>query len=148
MWHDGGHSFCGCGWAPVRWFLCLFRRKTHKKRLCARFPTRLEENKERQGLRAVNREELATISEKWRSERGGRLSEELGLVDPEARSASARRWVSVPGSCVGISFEYTLVIATECQKSAKTSLFLRLGLTQVHACLFFLPLSVISVIYL
>ena len=53
--------------------------------------------------------------------------EELGSVDPEAGSASARGSVSVPGSCVGISFGYTPAIAADAQerqKSAKTSPFL------------------------
>ena len=89
-----------------------------------------------------NRRELATVRERWRSERGGCWSEELELVDPEAR------WVSVPGNWVEISFGYTLAIATECHNSAKTFPFLRLGLTQVCSCLlFFLPLSVIYFIY-
>ena len=36
VWHDGGHSFfgCGCGWAPVRGFLCLGAKPT--QRACAR----------------------------------------------------------------------------------------------------------------
>ena len=31
VWHDGGHSFCGCrcGRVPVKGFLCLFWRETH-----------------------------------------------------------------------------------------------------------------------
>ena len=48
------------------------------------------EDEERQGPRAVNREDLATVMERRRSERGSCGSKELGLVDPEARSASAR----------------------------------------------------------
>ena len=50
-----GIRFCGCGWVPVRGFLCLFWRKTHSKALRERFPTKLEEKKEKQGPRAVNR---------------------------------------------------------------------------------------------
>ena len=67
------------------------------------------------------------------------LSEELGPVDPKARSGRARAWASVSGSCVGI---FVWVHArdrhrsTECRKSAK-NFSLRLGLTQVRACLFF-----------
>ena len=129
VWHDGDHSFCGCGcgWAPVRGY------------------------EEMQGHRA---EHIGVIDSQGKATvRESRLLKEvLWLVDLEARSASARGWVSVPGSFVGISFGYTLAIASECQKSAKTSPLLRLGLTQVRACLFFfLPLSVIyiiSVIYL
>ena len=51
------------------------------------------------------------------------LKKELGLVGPEAGSAS------VPGSCVGISFGYTLAIATDaqkCQKSVKNFYLLTL----------------------
>ena len=132
---------------PVRGFLSLFWRETH-----TRFPPRPEEDEEKQGPRAVNREELATVRERRRLERGSCWSELLGLVDPEARSDSSRGFVSILDSCVRISFGYTLATATECQKSTKTSPFLRLELTQVRACLFFfLPLSaiyVISVVYL
>ena len=49
------HSFCGYGWAPVRGFLCLFWRQTHRKGLRARFPTRPKEDGERQDPRAVTR---------------------------------------------------------------------------------------------
>ena len=76
----------------------------------------------------------------------------VGTYGPRSQVSSVRGWVSVFGSCVGISFGYMLAIATKFQKSAKTSPFLRLGLTQARSCLFFfLPLSVIyviSVVYL
>ena len=48
----------------------LFWRETNTKNLCARFPTRLEEDEERQGSRAVNREEVATVIKRQRSRRG------------------------------------------------------------------------------
>ena len=147
LWHDGGHSFCGSGWAPVRGFLCLFWHVAHTKGLRMRFPTKPEEDEKRHSPWAVNREELVTVRERWRSERGGCWNEELRLVDPEARSASVRGWVRVPGSCEGISFGYTLVIATECQKRAKTSLFLHLGLTQVRACLSFFSFTLGYICY-
>ena len=44
-------------------------------------------------------------------------SEELGPVDSKAWSANARWWFSVPGGYVGISFGYTLAIATDTQKT-------------------------------
>ena len=47
------------------------------------------------------------------------LKEELGPVDPESRSANTRGWVSVPCSCVGILFKYTLMRATEAQNARK-----------------------------
>ena len=83
--------------------------------------------------------------------RKSKVQEQSRKSDSQGKWPSERGWVSVPDSCVGISFGYTLARATECQKSAKISPFLRLGLTQVRACLFFLPLSlmyVISVEYL
>ena len=40
----GGIRFCACGGVPVRGSLCLFWRETHTKGLCARFPTRPEED--------------------------------------------------------------------------------------------------------
>ena len=102
-----------CGWVPVREFLCLFWRESYTKGLHTRFPTRLEEDKEKQGPRAVNRsQKKAMVREKWL------LSEKLGPVDSEARSANARGWVSVPGSCVGI-FKYMLETAPEAQNAGK-----------------------------
>ena len=66
-------------------------------------PTRPEEDEERQGLRAVNRrKELSTVRERRRSEKGGCWARSWALWGPEARSASARGWVSTPGSCVRI----------------------------------------------
>ena len=47
------------------------------------------------------------------------LKEKLGPVDLETGSASARGWVTVLGSCVGILSEIMLAIATECRKGAK-----------------------------
>ena len=146
MWHNGGHSLCRCGcrWVPVRGFVCLFWHEIHTKDLRVRFPMRPEEDERRQDPRAVNREDLVIVRERQL------MKEELGLVDPEAGLTSARRWVSVPGSCVRISLRYSLVIATDAQKSQKsvqTSPFLGLRLTQVLACLFFfLPLLIIYVI--
>ena len=52
----------------------------------------------------------ATVSERQP------LKEELWLVDQESGSASAKGWISVPGSCVGILFGYTLVIYTYAQR--------------------------------
>ena len=146
MWHDVGHSFCGCGcgWVPVREFLCLFWCETHTKGLRARFPTKTEDDEERQSPKAVNRSwGKVAIKERWLP------SEELGPMDPDTGLVSAKEWVSVPDSCVGI-FEYTLVTDTDAQnarKVPKTSPFLHSGLTQVRACLFcFLPLSVVYVV--
>ena len=101
-----------------------------------RFLTRPEEDAESLGPRRVNDSRwMATVRERRL------LNEEFGPVDPDAESASARGWVSVPGSCMGI-FEYMLVTDTEEQntrKEPKTSPFLRFWLTQFCACLFFFP---------
>ena len=151
MWHDSGHSFCGCGcgWAPVRGFLGLFLNEIHKKGRRGRFTTKLEEDEEKQGLKAgliglSGSQGKATVRE------GQLLKEEFGLVDPEVGSPSARGGVSVPGCREGISLGYTLTIVTEPQmhrnvwKVTKTYPFLRLGLTQMRSCLFFFfPPSVI-----
>ena len=73
-----GIRFCGCGWVPVRGFICLSGRKTNRKGLCTRFSTRPEEDEERQGLRAVYRSQgKATVRKKLL------LNEELGPVEPE-----------------------------------------------------------------
>ena len=130
MWHDGYHSFLWV-WAwvsasqripssrlvrnPHKGLACEISYETGRRRGKARSPGSQQKRGVSDSL------ERAIVRERQQ------LKEELGLVDPEAGLASARVWVSVPGSCVGISFEYTLVTATECQKSAKTSPFLRLG---------------------
>ena len=144
----GGIHLCGCGWVPVRRFLCLFWHETHIKGL----RVRLGEDEGKQGSKAVNRRE-ANRAVSWREQttevgvkptvRERRL---LGPVGPEARLANVRGWVSIPGGGVGISFEYTLVIAHRCTESyakvSQTSPFLRLELTQVRDFLFsFLPPS-------
>ena len=64
LWHDGCIHFCGCEWVPVRVFFYLFWCETHKKGLRARFPVRLEEDKGRQGLRAVYRSR-GKVTAKW-----------------------------------------------------------------------------------
>ena len=114
-----GMRFCGlgCGWAPVRGFLFLFRREIHTKGLRTIFSTRPGEDEEKQVPRAVNkRKELALVRKKRQSERGSywRRSWDLWTKKP---GHPAR--VSVPGSCVQISCRDTLVIATERQKSIK-----------------------------
>ena len=71
------HSFCGygCGWMPVRGFLCLFWRETHTKDLRARFLTTPEEDEKGQGPRAVNRRRQSTeVGERRRLEKGGYLT--------------------------------------------------------------------------
>ena len=128
MWklsHDVGHSFLWvCMSASQK--IPLFWRETHTNGLRARSLTRPEEDEGRQGPRAVNRREQSTevmgkvtAIERWL------LSEESGPVNSEARSANARRWVSVPGGCVW-TFEYTLV-THKCRKSVTNFSLLALG---------------------
>ena len=140
MWHDDGHSFSGCGygWAPVKGFLCLFWHETHIKG----FPTKPEEDEEKQGPRAVNREKLASVKERWRSERGRYWSEELGFVDPEAGSANTRGWVSVPGSCVG---NFVRVDAGDSHRMPKKGQTFSLR-PNLSLCLFVLLFSTLSYI--
>ena len=150
VWHDGeAFVSVGVGERQSEDFFCLLWTETHTRSLCARFPTRPEKDEERQGLMAINRKkELATVKERRWSQKSGcwARSWDLWTQRPGQR---AREDVSVPSSCVVILFEYMHVSDTETQnvsKVLKTSAFLRLGQTQVHACLFFfLPLSIIYV---
>ena len=90
-------------WQSEDSFVCFGAKPT--QRAYARFPTRPEEDEERQGLRAVNKSwGKAMVRER-------RLpSEELGPVDSEIWSAGAGEWVGVPGGCVGVSLGCTLAI--------------------------------------
>ena len=110
----GGIRFRGFGWVPVRGSFGPFWQENHSKGLCARFPARPEDGG-RQGSqkkKAVNRiRGKVTVWERQM------LSKELGPVDPEARMANVRGWVSVPGGCMGISLGYTLAIAHRCTDS-------------------------------
>ena len=107
VWHDGWYSFLWV-WVPVRGFLCLFWHKTRTKGLHARFPMRLEEQKRRKH----RSRQLAENRTGQSTEVGGsRLPEP---VDPEAGFANMRSWISIPGDFLGISLEYTLVLAHRC----------------------------------
>ena len=54
-------------------------------------------------------------------------SGKLGPVDPEAGSASVKGWVSIPGSCMGISSARSWQTrSTECEESAKNLFLFRL----------------------
>ena len=85
------------------YFVCFGAKPT--QRACARnFLRDRKKTRKRQGTRTEQRgvsdsQGKVTVRERWL------LREELGPVDREARSASVRGWVSVPGSSVGISFE-------------------------------------------
>ena len=130
---------CGCRLAPIRGILCRLWHETHTKDLRARFPARPEKRRRKarsqssQQKRGVSDSQgKATVREKQL------LKEELRLVEPEAGSASAIGWVSVPGSCGGISLWYTFPITTDAQISQKSVKNLSLHtLTQVRTCLFF-----------
>ena len=75
----------------VRGFLCLFWREIFTKGLPTRFPRRLEEDEGTQSPRAVNRKKAVNRSQgKAMVRERLLLSEELGPVDSEARSANLR----------------------------------------------------------
>ena len=95
-----------------------FGAKPTQMNLRARFPTRPEEDELRQGPRA-GQIRVSDSQEKVTVRVRRLLKEELGPVDSEARSANARGWVSVPGSCWGILFGNTLVTDTEAQNTRK-----------------------------
>ena len=118
--------------------------------MCARFPTRLEEDKERQGPKAVDRKGVSRREQSIEVRKRRLISEELGPVDQEARLSNLRGWVSIPGGFEGISLEYTLAIAHKwCiesyRKVLQASPSLRLELTQVCVCFFFS--STLSVVH-
>ena len=107
-----------------------------------------ETERRRKARPQSRKQELATVRERRRSEGGSYWMRSLGLVGPEAGSASARWWVSVPGICVGISLGYTLAIATDtqkCQKSAKNFSLLTLR-DNPSPCLFILLFSTLGYI--
>ena len=136
-WGSIYFSACWRGWVPVIGFLCLFWRETHTKDLRARFPTRPKEDEKKARFQCSQQkigvsvdQGKATVRERWL------LSEELGPADPEAWSASSRRWFSAPGSWVGIFVRVHDMTDTEAQdgrKVVKTSPFFRLRLTQARA---------------
>ena len=112
----GGIRFCGCGWAPVRGFLCLLWRETHTKSLSARFLTRLEEDEKK--ARSPSSEQRGVSDIQGDGQRKV-AADRLGAVDLEARSASARGWVGAPGSCVGIFVRVHARDSTEAQNDNK-----------------------------
>ena len=138
MRHDEWQSFLWV-WVPVRGSLVCFGAKP-TQRACARdFPRdrkRTREGRSQSGTEKTSRQNREI----------GRREQEQGPVDSEVGLANVRGWVSVPGGFVGISLEYTLVLALRCTESytklSQTSPFLRLELTQVRVYLFtFLPPS-------
>ena len=124
--------------ATVRVSLCLFWREAHTKDMHVRFPTRPEEDEESQGPRE-NRKELATARERRRLERGRCWRRGLEPVNTEAGSAIVGGWVNVPGSCVGVLFEYTFVKAKKQKMTEKFPNFSFLTLRAYPSpCLFVL----------
>ena len=110
MCHDVG-AFVSAGVGVGEWqsedsFVCFGAKST--QRACVRDFLR-DRKKTRDGK---VREQWKEESSQFLTVRKRRpLTEELGPVVSEARSADARGWVCVPGSCVGISLGYTRVIA-------------------------------------
>ena len=145
----GSIRFCGCDWAQVRGILC------RTKVLCTRFPTRPEEDKERQGPRAVKRRERSKRqSGKGDGQRKAAAGRGAGTCGPRGRVSQRERMSQRSWYLCGDFVRVHARDSTEAQNTSKvpppkkkqTSPFLRLGLTQVRACLFsFLPLSIIYV---
>ena len=109
-----GIHFCGCGWAPVRGFLW---RETHTKGLHVRFPTRLEEDEERQDPRQSTEKGASDSQEKVTdSQREAAAEEGVGTCGPRSQVTQCERmsqhcWEFLSGDM--------LMIATECWKSVK-----------------------------
>ena len=105
-----------------------------------------ETGRRREKARSPGSQQKKVVSDGKRKEAAERW---VGPVDQECRSTSGRGWVSAPGSCVENFVRVHARDSTEAQNASKvpkTSPFLRLGLSQVRACLFFfLPLSVMYV---
>ena len=128
MRHDGENSFLWV-WVWVvanqRMTLSVLARKPHK-RLAREISNETGRRREKSKVSSGQQKRGVSDSQGKATVRGRQLlKEELGLVDPEAWSASSRGWICVPGSCIGILFADTLGTATECQKSSQTSPFLR-----------------------
>ena len=152
MWHDGGHSLCecesGCGWAPVRGF-CFGAKPTQGAWRKISYETGRRRGKARsQGSQQIgvsDSQGKARVRERWLLKWGVGICEPKSQVNQRERM-SQRSWL-LCGNFVRVH-ACDSHWCTEYQKRVKTFPFLRLGLTQVRACLsFFLPLSVIYIIY-
>ena len=156
VWHDIGYSLCV--WAPVRWSHFLFWPETHIKGLCARSPTRPEEDERTnvpekrdhsQQKRTVSRrEEKEAVSRREQGREQGsqqfckNMWTQYGLTN-------ARKWVSIPSeSFAQIHVRDSLQIHGDLHKSVTKLSLLALG-ANPSSCLFaflFLPSSRLSIL--
>ena len=137
-----GIPFCGCGWVPVRSFLCLIWHETHTKGLRAR----PDEDESRQGPRAVNsRKQWAEEASQQKSGEGdGKRKGTRSWVGQRERISQHSWWLC--GNFARIHAHDSPQIHRKLQKWSQTSPFLHLELTQVRACLVFFS-STLSVVY-
>ena len=123
MWHDIGHSLCGCVWVPVRGSLCLFWRENHTKGLCARYPTKPEKEEGRKFSEISRQDRAVRRSGQNRPVKRTDQSTEVGgrwrlrKTFQDSGLTNARKWVCIPSGFVRVSPEYTLVLAHRMHKS-------------------------------
>ena len=145
LWHDGWHSFLWL-WvsASQRIALSVLVQNPHKELACAisNEPGRRQGKTKSQG--SQQKPEKSNSQRKAAAEQGTRICGPKGRVTQHERMSQYSRWL-----CRNFAQIHThdSQMHRKPQKSAQTSPFLCLGLTQVRACLFFfLPLSVVYVI--
>ena len=132
VWHNVGHSLCGCRRVPIRGSLYLFWCETHTKGLRARSTTR-------RGKECPRGEQGSQRIGQSTKDGGSRL---LACVDPEAGSANVKRCQCSWWSYGIFARIHARDSSQNAWKVSQTSPFLRLELTQVRVCsLFFHPLG-------
>ena len=142
MWHDKLHSFLWV-WVcvPVRGSLCLFWHETHTKSLCARFPTRPEENEGRQGPRDTRTEQASRQERavnRCRRKPTARTSGPRSRVGQRERMSQHSWWLC--GNFARIHTRHSSPMHRKlCKSVTNFSPFFHLELTQVHVCLFHFP---------
>ena len=129
LWHDVGNLFLWVGvWVRVIQIpFSVFARNPHKGLICkishetlrrwgkAKSQIKRTEESNQQKKKAVSKWEEGSLQESAVNGSRGKLTVRerrlLRPVDPVAGLANVRGWFSIPSGCVGISLEYTLVIA-------------------------------------
>ena len=145
MWHDAGHTGCGCGWVLVRGSLCLISCEALNKHLCIRSPTRAEEY---EGRKVPGR------AEETREQRRRQNRAVSGIGQATARMCRSRCQFGQRERMSQRSWwlygNFARIEARDGSQNArkvlKTSPFVHLEQTQVRACFFFFS-SILLVTY-
>ena len=142
-----GIRYSGCGWLPVRRFLCLFWRETHTKDLRMRSPMRPEEDEGRQGPRAVNRRRQSTEERSQREVTARQEARTCGLrgrVSQREKMSQRYRWLC--GNFARIHAHESPQMHRKLHKSVTNFSLLALG-ANLSPCLFVLLFSPLSIVY-